>query len=541
MQPSDGSVPHGPHHTHGSSGVEPKGGVQPSPSLTLAGDLSHEDRFEVDGVRVWMIGIGGSGMSGLARILKGRGAVVCGSDQEESDLTKSLEAAGIEVDFDQSRGHLPQDCGLVIASAAVRPDHPQWMEAERRGLPVLLYAEALGKCMLGRTGMCIAGTHGKSTTTAMLGCVLTDCGLDPTVIVGATSSQLLHGCLAGSDKSSSPGATGFRLGAAAVPRGAMAGGPGLLVAESCEFNRSFHNFHPMVASISSVEADHLDVYGTLEAVIEAFHQFARLLPSAAAGGRLLIAHDGAHRREVTRGLDCAVETIGFTPEADYVVAFDPLTRAVQLSHQHMTIARWTNIVPGAHNAFNASVALVMAMWGGADPARAAMSLAHFGGIDRRMQFLGEKGVPGGTVRVYDDYGHHPTEIEVTLRALREAERPESRAGRLICVFQPHQHSRTRHLLEEFANSFSQADIVIVPHIYFVRDSEEERQKVTADDLVARLREKGVKALHLSPFETIVEHLHALVRPGDVVVTMGAGPVWQVARGFLAAKAAGAVA
>ncbi|HEX2839046.1 MAG TPA: Mur ligase domain-containing protein [Phycisphaerales bacterium] len=541
MQPSDGPLPLGSHRSASTNGVEPKGGVQPSPALALAGDLSREDRFEVDGVRVWMIGIGGSGMSGLARILKGRGAVVCGSDQEESDLTKSLEAAGVEVDFDQSRGHLPQDCGLVIASAAVRPDHPQWMEAERRGLPVLLYAEAIGKCMLGRTGMCIAGTHGKSTTTAMLGCVLTDCGLDPTVIVGATSTQLLHGCLAGSDRDVTPGATGFRLGSAAVPRGVLAGGPGLLVAESCEFNRSFHNFHPTIASISSVEADHLDVYGTLEAVIEAFHQFARLLPSAAAGGRLLIAHDGAHRREVTRGLDCAVETIGFTPEADYVVTFDPLTRAVQLSHQHMTIARWTNIVPGAHNAFNASVALVLAIWAGADPARAAMSLAHFGGIDRRMQFLGERGVPGGTARVYDDYGHHPTEIEVTLRALREAERPELRAGRLICVFQPHQHSRTRHLLEEFANSFSQADIVIVPHIYFVRDSEEERQKVTADDLVARLREKGVKALHLSPFETIVEHLQTLVRPGDVVVTMGAGPVWQVARGFLAAKAAGAVA
>jgi len=373
MQPLDGAFHRDSQHPSTTSGVEPKGGVQISPALALAGDLSREKRFEVDGVRVWMIGIGGSGMSGLARILMGRGAVVCGSDQEESDLTKSLEAAGVEVDFDQSRGHLPQDCGLVIASAAVRPDHPQWMEAERRGLPVLLYAEALGKCMLGRTGMCIAGTHGKSTTTAMLGCVLTDCGLDPTVIVGATSTQLLHGCLAGSDKSATPGATGFRLGAAAVPRGVLAGGPGLLVAESCEFNRSFHNFHPTIASISSVEADHLDVYGTLEAVIEAFHQFARLLPGAAAGGRLLIAHDGAHRREVTRGLDCAVETIGFTPEADYVVTFDPLTRAVQLSHQHMTIARWTNIVPGAHNAFNAAVAMVLATWAGADPARAAMS------------------------------------------------------------------------------------------------------------------------------------------------------------------------
>ncbi|MFO0833193.1 MAG: Mur ligase domain-containing protein [Phycisphaerales bacterium] len=533
--PTDGGF----QHPSLARSVEPKRTVEPSPGLSLAGDIGREDRFDIEGLHVWMIGIGGSGMSGLARILKGRGAEVSGTDQEESDLTRGLQEAGVEVDTDPSRRLLPAECGLVIASAAVRPDHPLWMDAERRGIPVMLYAEALGRCMLGRTGICVAGTHGKSTTTAMLGCVLADCGLDPTVIVGATSSQLALGCLAGRD--SSPGATGFRLGAAAVPRGRMAGSPGLLVAESCEFNRSFHNFRPTVASISSVEADHLDVYGTLEAVIEAFHQFAKLLPNANAGGRLLISHDGAHRREVTRGLDCAVETIGFTPEADYVVTFDPRTRAVQLSHQHMTVARWTNIVPGAHNAFNASVALVLAMWMGAEPAQAAMSLSHFAGIDRRMQFLGERVVAGGVARVYDDYGHHPTEIDVTLRALREAERPETRAGRLICVFQPHQHSRTRHLLEEFANSFSQADIVIVPHIYFVRDSEEERQKVTADDLVARLREKGVRALHLSPFEAIVEHLQTLVRPGDVVVTMGAGPVWQVAKGFMAAKAAGAVA
>ena len=149
-----------------------------------------------------------------------------------------------------------------------------------------------------------------------------------------------------------------------------------------------------------------------------------------------------------------------------------------------------------------------------------------------MQLLGEKKVGAGLVRVFDDYGHHPTEVDCTLRALRESERPEDRGGRLICVFQPHQHSRTRHLLEEFANSFGHADIVLVPHIYFVRDSQEENQKVTAGDLVDRLREKGVRAMHLYPFEAIVDHLQHTARAGDVVVAMGAGPVWQVAKGYL---------
>jgi UDP-N-acetylmuramate--alanine ligase len=492
---------------------------------------------------IYLIGIGGSGMSGLARMLKARGAMVSGSDSSPSDMTRSLDAQGIAVGFDQTKQWLPDECRLVVASAAIKPDHPQWLEAERRGIQVLLYAEALGRCMIGRTGIAVAGTHGKSTTTAMLGCVLTDCGLDPTVIVGATSSQLERGALAEPATLAAAGemaaASGFRLGGMSIPRGGLAGEPGLLVAEACEYNRSFHNYRPMVASISSVEADHLDCYGTLDAVVQSFREFAQLLPAArdgAGGGTLIIAHDGAHRREITAGLDCRVETIGFSPQADWVIAYDPATRRVTLTHERVHVADFCLAIPGAHNAFNACTAMALAITVGADAATAAKSLANFRGIDRRMQLLGERVLKGsGTasgVRVYDDYGHHPTEVEVTLRALREHERPEARGGRLICVFQPHQHSRTRHLLEEFASSFSQADVVIVPHIYFVRDSQEEKQKVTAGDLVDRLRDKGVKAMHLYPFEAIVEQLENLCRPGDLVVVMGAGPVWQVGKAYL---------
>lgn len=491
-------------------------------------------RFDVSGARVYMIGIGGSGMSGLARMLLSRGAVVSGSDREAGDATVVLEAAGVRVGFDQSAQALPGGLDLVVASAAIRPDHPQYAEAVRRGVPVLLYAETLGRCMLGRTGISVAGTHGKSTTTAMLGCVLTDCGLDPTVIVGATSRQLAGGCLA----ELSDEAAGFRLGGEKIPAGDKAGAPGILVAESCEYNRSFHNLRPTIASISSVEADHLDIFGTLDAVVEAFREFALLLPPASEGGFLLIAHEGAHRREIAAGLSCEVQTIGYSPEADWVVSFDPDTRRVTLRRAGAVVAQWCNLIPGGHNAVNACTALVLAMRVGADPARAAQSLSRFRGIDRRLQFMGERAAYGRaaepTVRVFDDYGHHPTEVDVTLRALRESEDPQSRNGRLICVFQPHQHSRTRHLMSEFETAFSQADVVIVPHIYFVRDSEEERQKVSAADLVDRLRARGVRAMHLYPFGAIVEQLEAMCRPGDVVVTMGAGDVWRVAREFLAA-------
>ncbi len=491
-----------------------------------------QGHFDVATRHIYMVGVGGCGMAGLARMLKARGAVVSGSDMAPGEATHALAAEGIDVGFDQSRSWLPDACDLVVASAAIKPDHPQVLEAQRRGVPTLSYAEALGRCMIGRTAIAVAGTHGKSTTTAMLGAALTDAGLDPTVIVGATCAQLGEGCL------SAPGkAVGFRLGSESIPSGSMTGAAGILIAESCEFNRSFHNYRPLIASISSVEADHLDVYGSLDEVVKAFHEFAQLVAPAADGGRLLIAHEGAHRREVTAGVACKVETIGFSPEADWVIALDPQSRRVSLSHNREQLAQWTMTLPGPHNAVNAATALALASMVGADPSTLARSLAAFRGVDRRMQFLGERKLSGGSVRVYDDYGHHPTEVATTLRALRDHERPFERNGRLICVFQPHQHSRTRHLMEEFATAFGAADVVIVPHIYFVRDSQEERHKVTAADLVDRLRQRGVQAMHLYPFEAIVEQLQNVCRPGDLLVAMGAGPVYQVAQGYLNAGAA----
>jgi UDP-N-acetylmuramate--alanine ligase len=477
-----------------------------------------------------MVGIGGCGMSGLARLLRSGGAHVVGCDATLTSLTANLTAEGISVEQEAADLTLNDDRDLLVISAAVKPEHPLVREATIRGLPIMTYAEALGTAMSGCSGLAIAGTHGKSTTTAMLGCALIDAGLDPSVIVGATCSQLAHGCFA------PPCAEGVgsRVGAATVPFGTLAGERGLLVAEACEFNRSFHNLHPIIASISSIEADHLDIYGSIDAIIEAFADFARLIPPAREGGRLLIAFDGAHREIVTRGLACAVETIGQDPRADWRVHYDPSARRVRLEHGSLA-ASWINHMPGEHNATNAATAAALAISLGAAPARVEQSLGRFAGLDRRLQLLGDAHAPGGgTVRVFDDYGHHPTEVAATLQALRESERPADRGGRLICVFQPHQHSRTRFLLDEFASSFSQADLVIVPDIYFVRDSQAEQQRVSSQDLVARLRSQNVEAMHINAFDAIVEHLCHTVRPGDLIVSMGAGPVWRVGRGLVEA-------
>jgi len=452
-------------------------------------------------------------MSGLARMLQQRGATCTGSDTSESDLTRSLEDAGISVSYDQSSGELPEACDLVVASAAVKPDHPELLNAQRRGIESLSYAEALGRAQLGRTAVCVAGTHGKSTTTAMLAHILTITGLDPDVIVGANVPQL---------------GGGWRTGAAMVPTGGLAGRPGLMICEACEFNRSFHQHRPTMALVNNIEEDHLDYYSNLDEIVASFRDFALLLPHAADGGRLLINHDGAHRRAVSSGLECAVATFGFNPAADYHIDFDPRTGRVRLSCGGDERCSWRVPMPGDHNALNSAAAVILACWSGVTPEQASRAIEGFSGLDRRSQRLGTRRIPDGEVVVYDDYGHHPTEIEKTLKAIRAAECPK----RLICVFQPHQHSRTRFLLEQFASSFEVADVVVVPHIFFVRDSEVERQKVSATDLVDRLRSRGICAMHLYPFEAIVEQLEVICRDGDLVVVMGAGPVWTVARDFL---------
>ncbi len=458
-----------------------------------------------------MIGIGGCGMSGLARMLQARGLAVGGSDAAASDITRSLARDGFDVGI--GGGAVPGDVDLVIASAAVAADHPEWAAAAARGVPCIHYATALGLVQQDRLGVSIAGTHGKSTTAAMLAWILIDTELDPGFIIGAHCDQI---------------GGGSRLGASTIPHGPHAGEGGILITEACEFNRSFHHHRPTIGLINNVEEDHLDIYEGLEEIVDAFGGFAALLPPADEGGSLLIAHDGARRGGITPPLECHVSTFGFHPEADYQVVWDAAVRRAGILREGMWVTQWTNTMPGAHNALNAAAAVILAHQLGTEWDDAADAIARFRGVDRRMERLGVRTLAGGDVTVYTDYGHHPTEIEKTLRSLRAAEDPR----RLVCVFQPHQHSRTRFLLDQFAESFSAADEVIVPDIYFVRDSAAERKKVCAEDLVERVRQRGVEAWHDADFDRIVANLEAHLEGGDLLVVMGAGPVWTIARDFM---------
>ena len=470
--------------------------------MTLAAtEMEHETRraSRFAGKRVHFVGIGGCGMSGLARMLLDDGAIVSGSEPRLNPQTFALVNAGASISRDQAGELLSDDTDLVVRTAAVPDTNREWLASQRLGISGMKYAELLGQVMEERFGIAVAGTHGKSTTTAMIAYALLRCGADPSFVVGGTVPQL--------------------------GGGARSGGGDAFVAEACEFDRSFHHLRPRVAVLLNVEEDHLDCYADLAEIVESFRRFVALVPP---GGRVLANGQDDHVATALAGATVPVETVGL--DGDFTWSTEPMglkggCYEGELSHHGRPVAELSLAVAGRHNLFNATMAIAACAAYGVSPDRAAEALRTFTGVDRRMSDVGRVGGKPDGARVVDDYGHHPTEIRATLAALRERYEPK----RLLCVFQPHQHSRTRFLLEDFAASFAAADETIVPEIYFVRDSEAERQRVSSKELVDRINAAGQTALQLNDFADIVKHLRANAGPGDLVVTMGAGNVWEIGR------------
>ena len=444
--------------------------------------------------RVHMIGIGGSGMSGLAAFLLRRGAQVSGSDSQHSIELTRLAETGARVTTEQTTASLPAAAEFVVRSAAIPEEHPEIREAVRRGIPVVKYAQMLGALMSQCEGIAISGTHGKSTTTAWLAFVLRQAGLDPSFVVGASVEQL--------------------------GGGSGAGDGSLFIAEACEYDRSFLHLRPRRAAILNIEEDHLDCYANLEAIAEAFAEFAGGVPD---DGLLVVNADDECCRRIAEAVGTRVTTFGAARGADWRAEETALVEgcyALMACHRGQPLGRVTLGIPGRHNVANALAVIALAHDCGVPWEVIRPALAEFRGARRRLELRGE----AGGVQVVDDYAHHPTEIRATLQAARERFSPR----RLWCIFQPHQHSRTRFLLEHFAQSFSQADRVVVPDIYFVRDSERDREAVCSADLVARIRRRGADAEYVPTFAGIVARVAEAVTPGDVVLTMGAGTIWKVA-------------
>lgn len=447
---------------------------------------------------IHLIGIGGSGMSGLAAMLLDSGAVVTGSEPKPNEQTRALIDRGATISQTQTGQLISDQVDLVVRTAAVKDSNSEFLAAVGHGLKTVKYAEMLGQVMQERFGVAIAGTHGKSTTTAMTAYALVQCGADPSFVVGGTVPQLGGGSRSG-------------LGRA-------------FVAEACEFDRSFHSLRPTVAVITNIEADHLDCYKNLEEIIESFHTFAELVLQ---NGLILFNGADANVGRALAGLTAPRQSVSLKGDSDWLGRIRACDRGCcdgDLYFRGKWVARLRLSVSGEHNFFDAMLAVAACAACGVDPAQAAEALADFRGVDRRMTEVGQ--FQGATL--VDDYGHHPTEIRITLDAIRQRYAPK----RLICVFQPHQHSRTRLLLDEFATCFASADLTVISDIYAVRDSQEERQRISASDLVDRVQTNGQRVIHLPTFDQITEYLREEVHPGDVIVTMGAGTISQLGRDLI---------
>ncbi|HZZ41627.1 MAG TPA: UDP-N-acetylmuramate--L-alanine ligase [Tepidisphaeraceae bacterium] len=457
------------------------------------------------GKHIHFIGIGGSGMSGLARMLLDHGAILTGSEPKPNAPSLDLAKRGVRISRDQIGQLLSKDIDLVVRTAAVPDSNPEFQTALRLGIPTIKYAQLLGQIMAERLGIAVAGTHGKSTTTAMISYALLTLNADPSFVIGGTVPQLGGGSRSGMGRP--------------------------FVAEACEFDRSFHNLQPTVAIITNVEADHLDCYKDLDDIIASFRHFASLLPPT---GRIITLADDANALKAISGLPVEIELCALADTSSHELASSRnitwFTRITGIKNGCHTGDIYYNSehaasielsVPGRHNLINATMAVAACVAAGQDPQAAATAVGSFTGVDRRMTYIGT--CNGATV--LDDYGHHPTEILATLRALRERYNP----ARLFCVFQPHQASRTRLLLNDFGTAFKDADEILIPDIYFVRDSEADKQAIHATDLVAAITANQKHARHLPDFTEILATLKRELKPGDLIVTLGAGTIWEVAR------------
>jgi UDP-N-acetylmuramate--alanine ligase len=448
-------------------------------------------------IHVHFIGIGGISMSGLAEILLERGFTISGSDSKESELTRALTAKGATIFYGQQPSNIIDGIQLVVYTAAIHPDNPEFAAAQDKNLPMLSRAELLGQIMDNyQKSIAVAGTHGKTTTTSMLAEILLAADADPTITVGGILPSI-----------------GGNL---------RVGGSPVFVSEACEYTNSFLNFRPRYSIILNVEAEHLDFFKDLDDVRNSFRQFAGgNLPD----GATIINGEIDNLAQLTDGLPQQIVTYGFEPCFDFYAAdltYDEhaCTRFTAM-HGDERIAEIKLAVPGRHNASNALAAIALAVTMGIDIDAIIRGLGSFGGADRRFQY---KGCVDG-VTVIDDYAHHPTEIRATLTAAQNY--PHKR---LVLVFQPHTYSRTKAFLDDFAEVLSLADVVVLADIYAAR--EQNTYGVSSKDILSRLKERGTEAYYFPSFEEIEKFLLKKCVHDDLLITMGAGNVVEIGENIL---------
>lgn len=452
--------------------------------------------------RKWthFIGIGGSGMSGLAKILLELGQQVSGSDLVESKTTERLKALGAKIFIGHDAANIGPQVGQVVRSTAISPDNPEILQAQRLGIPIIHRSELLARLTEKQKTIAVAGAHGKTTTSSMLATVFSHARLDPTIVVG--------GELVGIG------------GNAKYGRGPH------LICEADESDGSFLKLHPYVALVTNIEDDHLDHYGSFEKIVAAFEKFVDLVPEE--GFKVLCADDPILAEMAEK--KAKVVTYGFTEKAcytarDLVCGQESTEAKIYFQDKYLGLLELT--VPGRHNMSNALGAIAVGHQLGLDFEIMAQALKNFQGVGRRFQKIGSV----NEVQVIDDYAHHPTEIRATLQAARQLN-----PKRLWAVFQPHRYTRTQQLYQEFGRSFQEADKIILNSIYAA--SEKPITGVTAELIVEEIKKRGQEVLYLEDMDEIVEYLAQECRPGDVVLTMGAGNIWTVGPSLVSKLAGG---
>ena len=443
-------------------------------------------------MKIHMIGVGGVGMSGLARLLVSRGDEVTGSDLVRTPLSDQL-------DFPVSIGHDASHLGeaqMAVRSAAIPDDNVEVVAAQEKGLPVVKYSEYLATFMEGRIGIAVAGCHGKSTTAGMIAYILERAGFEPGYVIGGVIPQL--------------------GGNAEIGKGAP------FVAEACEFDRSFLALRPNCSVITNIEEDHLDYYKDIEEISAAFQSYASNASEIVIG-----SIDNPRTAAIVTDRKGTDEGYSIENEADWRANNIEIRDGVwtfEVLKYGRSLGEFELAIPGHHNVSNALAAIAATSWAGVGHEIIQLALAEFTGVERRFQVLGEY---NGAV-VVDDYGHHPTEIQATLKAAKE--RYPKR--KIWCVFQPHQYSRTKIFANEFARSFNDAALVLLPEVYEAREGKK-GSGVSSSDLARLLDKNGKAALFLPNFEDVVSFLRKKATEECLILTMGAGNVDEIARKVLA--------
>jgi UDP-N-acetylmuramate--alanine ligase len=444
---------------------------------------------------IHFVGIGGSGMSGIAEVLLNLNFTVSGSDLAHTPVTERLAGRGARV----FAGHAPGNIAgadVVVISSAVGPDNPEVAEARLHKIPVIPRAEMLGELMRMKYGVAIAGSHGKTSTTAMVAQVLSGAGLDPTIVIGGRLNIL--------DSS------------------AKLGGGDLMVAEADESDGSFLGLAPTIAVVTNIDAEHLNHYGSMEALVDAFAGFLNKVPFYGLG---IVCLDDPQIQGIIPRLTRTLLTYGMASQADLMATSIEL-KGFDTRFEVIYRGRWLGDVrlrvPGRHSVYNALASIGVGLEFDLKFADIAHHLGQFSGADRRFQLKGES----GGVMVVDDYGHHPTEIRATLSAARDGWK-----RRTVVVFQPHRYSRVAALMEEFSRSFYQADVLIVTEIY--RAGEEPIPGVTGAALAEAVAEHGHKDVsHARDLAEAGRIARSRLQPGDMLITLGAGDVWKVGEQYL---------